>query len=149
MRKDYITVSLIAAFLFFAGCGGVTMHVKKGELRDVLPQEFVEKHYIQTIGIGAADESMRSKTQRRSASRNAAIVMAHYEMLSIVKGIKLVGGVTVEKAMETDSRILSVVDDSIKGTEIIQTEWTEDDGCVVTLRLDRKRFEEQIGEKFD
>jgi len=149
MRKDYITVSLIAAFLFFAGCGGVKMHVKKGELRDVLPQEFVEKRYIQTIGIGAADESMCSKTQRRAASRNSAIVMAHYEMLSIVKGIKLVGGVTVEKAMETDSRILSVVDDYIKGTEIIQTEWTEDDGCVVTLRLDRKRFEEQIGEKFE
>ncbi len=28
-----------------------------------------------------------------------------------------------------------------KGAEVIKTEWTNDDGCVVTLRLDKKRLE--------
>ena len=28
----------------------------------------------------------------------------------------------------------------IRGAEIIKSEWTQDDGCVVTLRLDKKKL---------
>ena len=69
-------------------------------------------------------------------------------MLSIVKGIEVEGGITVQKALETDSRLETKIKETIRGAEVVKTEWTSDDGCVVTLRLDRKRLETQMGVKF-
>ena len=43
--------------------------------------------------------------------------------------------------METDSKVESYLKEVIKGAEIVKTEWTNDDGCVVTLRLDKKKIE--------
>ncbi len=38
--------------------------------------------------------------------------------------------------------------DTIRGAEVVKTEWTNDEGCVVTLRLDKKRLETAMGVKF-
>src|SRR3982074_1320364 len=114
----------------FAGCGGNRSYVKGGENRKSLDQEAVKSKYIETIGIGAADSTLTNTTQRRATSRDAAIVQAQYEMLSYVKGVQLEGGITVEKAMETDSKVESYMKEVIKGAEIVKTEWTSDDGCV-------------------
>lgn len=130
------------------GCGCGSKYLKKGVLRDTIDQEPVEGKYLEAIGIGAADPDIENTTQRRASSRNAAIVMAQYEMLSIVKGVTLEGGVAVEKAIETDSKIKSMVNDLIKGAEIIKTEWTKDDGCVITLRLPKKRLKKMMDVKF-
>ena len=146
MRKIFAT-SLIIGLL--AGCGGGSKsYVKKGEIEKSLDQESIKKNYIETIGIGAADASLNNSTQRKATSRNAAIVQSQYEMLSIIKGIELEGGIRVEKAMETDSVLQTKIDAAIKGAEIIKTEWTNDDGCVVTLRLDKKRLQDMMGVKF-
>ena len=96
---------------------------------------------------GAADSSLENSTQRKATSRNAAIVAAQYEMLSYVKGIELEGGIRVERAIETDSVLQTKIDASIKRSEIIKTEWTNDDGCVVTIRLSRKQLESAMGIK--
>ncbi|HOJ85836.1 MAG TPA: hypothetical protein PLN68_02810, partial [Elusimicrobiales bacterium] len=85
--------------------------------------------------IGAADQTLDNKTQRMATSRNAAIVNAQYNMLSIIKGVQLEGGITVEKAIETDSLLATKIDAMIKGAQVVRTEWTNDDGCVVVLRL--------------
>jgi hypothetical protein len=122
--------------------------VRKGQIQQTIVHEPENKRYIETIGIGAADSTLTNVTQRKATSRDAAIVQAQYEMLSIIKGIQLEGGITVQKAMETDSRIETNVRETIKGSEVIKTEWTQDDGCVVTLRLDRKRLETGAGLKF-
>jgi hypothetical protein len=130
----------VAVVFLLAGCAGKKEIVKKGEIsRDIESQAF-QKDYIESIGIGAADQTLENKTQRMATSRNAAIVMAQYEMLSMIKGLKLEGGITVEKAMETDSVIATKIDAEIKGAEIVRTQWTNDDGCVVTLRLPKKRL---------
>ena len=146
MRKMFAT-SLIIGLL--AGCGGGSKsYVKKGEIEKSLNQEAIQKNYIETIGIGAADASLNNSTQRKATSRNAAIVQSQYEMLSMIKGIELEGGIRVEKAMETDSVLQTKIDAAIKGAEIVKTEWTNDDGCVVTLRLDTKRLQDMMGVKF-
>jgi hypothetical protein len=69
-------------------------------------------------------------------------------MLSMVKGLDLTGGIKVSKAIETDSELQTKIDAAIKGAEIVKSEWTNDDGCLVTLRLDKKRLEEMMGIKF-
>lgn len=142
----YFVAGLTA--LMLVGCGGRQAYVKKGEIQKTLEQESVQKKYLEAIGIGAADQTMTNTTQKRATSRNAAVVAAQYEMLSMIKGLDLEGGIRVEKAMETDSVLQTKIDASIKGAEIIKSEWTNDDGCLVTLRLDKKRLQDQMGIKF-
>lgn len=124
-----------------AGCSHSNSYVKKGEIQKTITQQAENSRYIEALGIGAADSTLTNGTQRKATSRDAAIVQAQYEMLSYVKGVQLEGGITVEKAMETDSKLESYLKEVIKDAEIIKTEWTNDDGCVVTLRLDKKKIE--------
>lgn len=142
----YMIAGLTA--LFLVGCGGSKNYVKKGEIDKTLDQQAVQKSYLEAIGIGAADQTLTNTTQKRATSRNAAIVAAQYEMLSMIKGVELEGGIRVEKAMETDSVLQTKIDEAIKGAEIIKSEWTNDDGCLVTIRLDKKRLQEMMGVKF-
>ena len=138
-------VSLAGFFALasLAACGPKNnTYVKKGEISQTINQDPEKKRYIETIGIGAADSTLTNSTQRKATSRDAAIVQAQYEMLSIIKGLELEGGITVEKAMETDSQIETNMKATIKGADIVKTEWTNDDGCVVTLRLDKKHLED-------
>lgn len=144
----HIALVTVAAVSLLVGCGGNKSYVKKGEIDRTLEQEAVQKKYLEAIGIGAADSTLTNSTQRRATSRNAAIVAAQYEMLSMIKGIDLEGGIRVERAVETDSVLQTKISAAIKGAEIIKSEWTNDDGCLVTLRLDKKRLQDQMGVKF-
>jgi len=93
-------------------------------------------------GIGAADQTLENKTQRMATSRNASIVNGQYNMLSFIKGVQLEGGITVEKAIETDSTLATKIDSTIKGAQVTRSEWTSDDGCVVVLRLSKSALKE-------
>ena len=141
-------VAGFTAFLLVSCGGGSKSYVKNGEISKTLDQSAVQKTYLEAVGIGAADQTLTNTTQRRATSRNAGIVAAQYEMLSMVKGVQLEGGITVEKAMETDSHLETTIKETIKGADIVKSEWTNDDGCVVTIRLDRKRLQDQMGVKF-
>ncbi len=141
MKKLFSTVGL-CGLTYLAGCGGGSSYVKKGEIQQTIDQQQEKKRFIETMGIGAADSTLTNNTQRKATSRDAAIVQAQYEMLSFIKGVELEGGITVQKAMETDSQIETNVKQQIKGANIVKTEWTNDDGCVVTLRLDKKRLQD-------
>ena len=153
MKKQILGLSLIglAAFSLSACAGGKAMSRvdKKGEMSKTMDMESVQKKYLQVVGIGAANAAMTNATQRKATSRNAAVVDAQYRLLSMVKGLKVTGGITVEKAIETDSKLQTVIDAEIKGAEELKYEWTNDDGCVVTMRLDRTRLEKMMGVKFE
>lgn len=141
-------LALLVAVVFVAGCARNTF-VKKGQVDDVLEQDSATRKYVEAIGIGAADQSLSSQTQRRSTSRDAAIVKAQYEMLSMVKGVEIEGGITVSRAIEQDSTLEARLKETIRGAEIIKTEFTSDDGAIVTLRLPKKRLKKMMGVKFD
>lgn len=102
---------------------------------------------MEAIGIGAADPTIANTTQRKALSRDAAIVKAQYELLSMIQGLQLTGGITVQKAIETDSDLRTHMDAEIKAAEVVRTEWTNDDGCVVTLRLYKGRLDKILGGK--
>lgn len=149
MRKLFFLLAGIWLVVVLSGCGGgVASHTKGGEIKQTLAGETQSTDFIQTIGIGAADSKIENKTQRLATSRNAAIVMAQYEMVGIIKGLQLEGGVTVSQAMETDSKITALVNESVKGAEILRTEWTGDDGAIVTLRLSKKRLAQMLKMNF-
>jgi len=135
----------IAVALLAAGCSSSpekSTVSKTGEIEREWVEEGITKNYIFARGIGAADQTMENKTQRMATSRNAAIVNGQYNMLSFVKGVSLEGGITVEKAIETDSVLGTKIDAVIKGAQVVRTEWTSDDGCIVVLRLPKKALKD-------
>ncbi len=146
--KNGLPLLSLLTLVGLTACSRNSSYVKGGEVKKTIEQDSIQSKYIETIGIGAADSTLNNTTQRRATSRDAAIVQAQYEMLSIVKGVQLEGGITVQKAMETDSRLETTVKDTIRGAQIVKNEWTNDDGCVVTLRMDKKRLESAMGVKF-
>ena len=136
---------IIAAGLLAAGCGSSPDKgtvSKTGEIEREWVEEGITKNYVFARGIGAADQTLENKTQRMATSRNASIVNGQYNMLSFIKGVQLEGGITVEKAIETDSVLATKIDAVIKGAQVVRTEWTSDDGCVVVLRLPKKALKE-------
>ncbi len=136
---------IAAAAFIAAGCssspnkGTVS---STGEIDREWVEEGVTKNYVFARGIGAADQTLENKTQRMATSRNAAIVSGQYNMLSFVKGVNLEGGITVEKAIETDSVLATKINEVIKGAQVVRSEWTADDGCVIVLRLAKKSLKD-------
>lgn len=145
--RNFIILGVVSLFLL-AGCGG-SKYLKEGKVKDTIDEKPVTDRYITAIGIGAPAPDITNETQKKASSRNAAVVAAQYQLVSMIKGVKIQGGVTIEKAIETDSKIKATVDDSIRGAEIIKSEWTADGGCVVTLRLDKEGLAEKLGVKFE
>ncbi|GAB4034862.1 MAG: hypothetical protein Fur0012_14880 [Elusimicrobiota bacterium] len=139
-------IAILAALLLpLAACGNKADKgtvSDKGEIEREWVEEGITKNFVFARGIGAADQTLDNKTQRMATSRNSAIVNAQYNMLSFVKGVQLEGGITVEKAIETDSLLATKIDAVIKGAQVVRTEWTSDDGCVVVLRLPKSALKE-------
>ena len=144
----YSASGILACIAFTSGCGGVRHRVHAGAVDTVIDQKPAQSGYLEAIGIGASDPALASDTQRKALARDAAIVKAQYEMLSMVKGVTLEGGVTVQRAIETDSNLETHIKDAIKGAEILKSEFTSDNGCVVTLRMPKTRLEQMMGVKF-
>ncbi|MBU2574666.1 MAG: hypothetical protein KKH28_11380, partial [Elusimicrobia bacterium] len=111
--------------------------IKEGEIDREWVEEGITSKNIFARGMGAADQKLENKTQRMATSRNAAVVNAQYNMLSLIKGVRLEGGITVEKAIETDSVLATKIAGVIKGAQIVRTGWAGDDGCIVSLKLSK------------
>jgi hypothetical protein len=144
------TISLIAVTVMVlglaTGCGSKSQALQGGQLKQTIEIE-AQKDFIEAMGIGAADPNMATATQRKATSRNAAIVDAQYQLVAKIKGVQIEGGITIQKAMETDSKISATVDNMVKGAEITKMEWTNDDGCVVTMRVNKKDIAKETGLK--
>jgi hypothetical protein len=140
--------SCVFGLSLLAACGGPQSRVTKGQVQTTIDQSADMGGYFEAIGIGAADPAIPTDTQRKALSRDAAIVKAQYEMLSMVKGVQLTGGITVARSIETNSDLETHIKQVIAGAEIVKSEFTADNGCVVTLRLKKSRLEELMGAKF-
>ena len=141
-----LTVGAMAVVL--GGCSGkATSRLKNGEIAQTLDTPKVENdNYIEFDGIGAADQSLTNSTQRKSLSEAAGRKVAEEKMLAYLKGQYIDATTTVEQAITTDQKIQGVVQNTLRGAQIVKREWTNDDGCVVTIRLDKKKFKDQIME---
>jgi hypothetical protein len=140
---------LPAAAAALAACSGVQSRVHDGKVESTIDQKAQRGAQLEAIGIGASDPALATDTQRKALARDAAIVKAQYELLSMVKGVTLEGGITVDRAMETDSSLETKIMETIRGAEIVKSEFTADNGCVVTLRLPKRRLEQMMGVRFE
>ncbi|OIO04529.1 MAG: hypothetical protein AUJ52_15090 [Elusimicrobia bacterium CG1_02_63_36] len=151
MRINNGRILAVLAMVFAAGamtaCHKKGM-VKDGEVQDVIAQDSIHRKYFEAIGIAAADPKLPSMTQRRALSRDAAIIKAHNELLTIIKGAQLESGQTVDMSIMGEQKMIETLSQMVKGAEIVKTEFTGDDGAVVTIQLPRRRAEKMLGVKF-
>ena len=55
--------------------------------------------------IGASDPALPTETKRKPLARDEASVKAQFEMLSMLKGVTLAGGIVIQRAIEVDSTL--------------------------------------------
>ena len=137
-------IFLLPLMIVFAGCKQDRATID-GHLRKHWKQ-VSDKDHLRVRGIGAPPLNARGSTRRKGLARNAALGAARYEMLAVIKGIRITGGLTIGNLMSKDSRIQEIAERVIRGAEEVQTEWAEDDGCVVTLELKRDKIAKMIEE---
>lgn len=76
-------------------------------------------------------------SQRRILSREAAIAHAYQRATEVVYGSNLEAHAQVVDAMTTSTTIDSSTQGMLQRMELIETEYLEDGGCTVILRLPR------------
>ena len=147
--SSFAVAVVIAAALGIAGCSGAKSRVHGGRVDQVLDQKPTKGPYFIAIGIGGSDPTLTSETQRKALARDAAIVKAQYEMLSMVRGVELSGGIKVSRALESDSMLETRIKEVIRGAEVVKSEFTSDNGCVVTLRLPKNRIADVLQDRLE
>ncbi|MBI3012040.1 MAG: hypothetical protein HYY63_00260 [Elusimicrobia bacterium] len=147
MRRRLYVLGIGVLAVGLAGCAGgkAVSKVKKGEIATTIDTPTVESdRYIEFDGIGAADQTITNMSQKRSLSESAGRKIAEEKMLAYLKGQMISADTTVEQAITTNQKIQGLVQNTLRGAAIVKREWTSDDGCVVTLRLDKKKFIDQV-----
>jgi len=141
---------LLSAFvLVAAGCREAARDgMAKGQIKDLWTQ-VSDKEFIRVRGVGSVPDGIREQTRRRGLARNAALVAARYELLQVIKGIKVTGGLSVGQLIQSSGEIREVADRVVAGAEEVQTEWGKDDGAVVLLELRRDKVEDILSKTAD
>ena len=140
-------VMAVVALGLLAGCGTKSQVMKNGEINQTIESKMDQGSYLEVIGMGAADPTLKTAMQRKNTSRQAAEVDAEFRMTKMLHGVAIEGGVTTEKSLTTDSKIKTSVNAMLKGMENVKTEWDKEDGCAVTMRLSKNIIEKELGIK--
>ncbi|MCM2303081.1 MAG: hypothetical protein NDJ72_00140 [Elusimicrobia bacterium] len=133
-------LGVILLALIVSGCAGVPRATENGEIK-AFWSKISDKSHLRTRGVGVSADWAVGRTARRATSRNGALVSARYELLAVIKGVKLEGGTTIMQLMEKNSLIRELARALVRGGEEVKTEWTAGDDCVVTLELKRSTVE--------
>ncbi len=138
MKKTF--VGLCAALVLCACAGGLKTAVKDGQIAPKFDDTLVDAQYLWVRGFGAPNPQHQSVSQRRIMSREAAIAHAYQRAIEVLHGTNLDADVQVVDAVSAGSIIHSSADGMVNAMELVSTEYLEDDGCAVIMRLPRERL---------
>lgn len=138
MKKTFLAV--LAACALCACAGGLKTAVKDGAIAPAFNDTLVDKNYLWVRGFGAANPNHKTDSQRRIMSREAAIAHAYQRAIEVLYGADLEANVEVVDAVSYGSTISSNAQGVINGMELVSTEYLQDGGCAVIMRLDRARL---------
>ncbi|MFH1619415.1 MAG: hypothetical protein ABIG11_05870 [bacterium] len=139
--RTAVNLLLLGCLAVLPGCrGGLGSAVEKGELAPKFEDTKVDKKYLWVRGLAASNPEHTTKMQKRAMSREAAIANAYQRSVEYVKGAGVIANVRVQDAISRDSTIETRVNGLVRGGEIFSSEYTNDDGCTVILRIPRESF---------
>ena len=130
--------ALLLSSLLAVACGHTLKSaVQAGKIAPAFTDTLWDDDYLWIRGFGAANPQHTSDSQRRILSREAAIAHAYQRATEVVYGAHLEGHVQVVDAMSVGSTLDSSTQGMLQRMELVETEYLEDGGCAVILRLPR------------
>lgn len=138
MKK--IMIILLCAALAACG-GGLNSAVKKGEMAPSFADTLVDGKYLWVRGFGAVNPAHTTVSQKRIMSREAAIAHGYQRAAEYIYGAGVMTDVNVKDAVAQDSTINTKVSGLVKAMEIYDTQYMNDDGAAVIMRLDLKKLQ--------
>lgn len=138
MKK--IILLTVCALALAACTPALKTAVKDGAIAPKFNDTLVDADYLWVRGFGAANPKHTTDSQRRIMSREAAIAHAYQRAIEVLYGANLEANVEVVDAVSSGSTISSSANGVINGMELISTEYLDDGGCAVIMRLDRAKL---------
>lgn len=139
--KKWVTVALAVSCLC-ACTHSLKSAVKNGTLAPAFNDTLLTGDYLWVRGLGAANPAHATSSQRRIMSREAAIAHAYQRATEVLYGAQLDSHVQVVDALSVGSTIDSSASGIIQHMELVSTEYLEDGGCTVIMRLPRQRLKQ-------
>ncbi len=134
-------LTLTVAALCLCACGQtLKTAVKNGAIAPSFNDTLLTGDYLWVRGFGAANPNHQTDSQRRIMSREAAIAHAYQRASEVLYGANLEANVQVVDAVSAGSTIESGTNGVISQMELVSTEYMEDGGCAVIMRLNRERL---------
>ena len=138
MKK--IVTALLAACCLCACTHSLKSAVKNGVIAPAFNDTLLTGDYLWVRGLGAANPAHTTDSQRRIMSREAAIAHAYQRATEVLYGTQLESHVQIVDAVSVGSKIDSSANGVIGQMELVSTEYLEDGGCTVVMRLARERL---------
>jgi len=118
--------------------------VKDGKIAPTFTDTLVDSEYLWVRGFGAANPKHTSDSQRRILSREAAIAQAYQRATEVLYGANLESHIEIVDAQSEGSAIQTSANGLLNNMELISTEYLEDGGCSVIMRISREHLK-QLG----
>lgn len=138
MKK--IVTAVLAACCLCACTHSLKSAVKDGAIAPAFNDTLLTGDYLWVRGLGAANPAHPADSQRRIMSREAAIAHAYQRATEVLYGAQLESHVQIVDAVSVGSQIDSSTSGVIGQMELVSTEYLEDGGCTVVMRLARERL---------
>ena len=131
-------VSLLICCVLLGACTHTLKSaVKEGQIAPTFNDTLLDDNYLWVRGFGAANPAHQSDSQRRILSREAAIAHAYQRATEVLYGANLESHVQIVDAVSVGSTLDTSASGVLKRMELVQTEYLDDGGCAVIMRLDR------------
>ena len=137
------------AFLLLLGCAAIfacgpslKTAVKDGKIAPSFNDTLLDDNYLWVRGFGAANPAHQTDSQRRILSREAAIAHAYQRATEVLYGTQLESHVQIVDAVSVGSTIDSSANGILRRIELVNTEYMDDGGCSVIMRISRQYLQE-------
>ena len=140
MKK--ITLLIVALFCIGACGTHLKSAVKDGKIAPSFNDTLMDENYLWVRGFGAANPNHKSDSQRRILSREAAIANAYQRATEVLYGTDLQSNIEIVDAVSETSTVHTSANGLLNHMELVSTEYLEDGGCSVIMRVARKYVQE-------
>ena len=111
--------------------------MKDGKIAPSFNDTLFDDNYLWVRGLGAANPAHTSDSQRRILSREAAIAHAYQHATEVLYGTNLDAHVQIVDAISVGSTVDTSTNGVLRRMELVETEYLDDGGCTVIMRLPR------------
>lgn len=132
---------LLAGLLCLGACSGtLKTAVKDGAIAPRFNDTLTDGEYLWVRGFGAANPNHKTDSQRRILSREAAIAHAYQRAAEVIYGADLESNVQIVDAVSEGSSIHTASSGVLHNMELVSTEYLEDGGCTVIMRIAKDKL---------